>query len=222
MNAWIILAIGFLAQIFFAARTLVQWIMSERARKVLSPSLFWILSIAGAYLLCIYGWLRDDFAIVLGQMISYYIYLWNLKMKGVWRKIRVPWRYFTLGLLVATPLVAITFVAGNAADFIDKFFRNADVPMWLLVFGSAGQVIFTLRFIYQWLYSMKKGESTLPLGCRVAHDLQLWSDPPRPGADCRPVVRIGGLYPQPHHPAGQPQQAQPDIAHGQIKARAAK
>lgn len=55
MNAWIILAIGFLAQIFFAARTLVQWIMSERARKVLSPSLFWILSIAGAYLLCIYG-----------------------------------------------------------------------------------------------------------------------------------------------------------------------
>ena len=164
MNAWIILAIGFLAQIFFAARTLVQWIMSERARKVLSPSLFWILSIAGAYLLCIYGWLRDDFAIVLGQMISYYIYLWNLKMKGVWRKIRVPWRYFTLGLLVATPLVAITFVAGNAADFIDKFFRNADVPMWLLVFGSAGQVIFTLRFIYQWLYSMKKGESTLPLG----------------------------------------------------------
>ena len=78
-SSYLIYAIGFLAQGFFSARILVQWAMSERARKVLSPSVFWILSIAGAYLLCLYGWLRNDFAIVLGQVISYYIYLWNLK-----------------------------------------------------------------------------------------------------------------------------------------------
>ena len=82
-NPAFILAIGFLAQGFFSARILVQWILSERARRVLSPSLFWILSLAGAYLLCLYGWLRDDFSFVLGQFISYYIYLWNLNIKGI-------------------------------------------------------------------------------------------------------------------------------------------
>ena len=67
----LILTIGFLAQAFFSARILVQWIMSERSKQVLSPSLFWILSLAGAYLLCLYGWMRNDFAIVFGQLISY-------------------------------------------------------------------------------------------------------------------------------------------------------
>ena len=69
----LVYAIGFLAQGFFSARMLVQWILSEKARRVLSPTVFWVLSIIGSYLLCIYGWLRHDFAIVLGQFISYYI-----------------------------------------------------------------------------------------------------------------------------------------------------
>ena len=89
----IILAIGFLAQIFFSARILIQWILSERAKKVTSPSIFWILSIAGSYLLCLYGWLKDDFAIILGQFISYYIYLWNLKIKNIWQNIISPCVY---------------------------------------------------------------------------------------------------------------------------------
>lgn len=150
--------IGFLAQGFFSARILVQWIMSERARKVLSPSLFWILSIAGSYLLCLYGVLRQDFAIVLGQFISYYVYLWNLKAKGIWGKTRRWLR----AVLLCTPLIAIGAAAFHADTFFEKFFHNADVPLWLLLFGSAGQVIFTLRFVYQWWYSSRRGESELP------------------------------------------------------------
>ncbi|MDE6106537.1 MAG: lipid-A-disaccharide synthase N-terminal domain-containing protein, partial [Bacteroidales bacterium] len=64
--------IGFLAQALFSARLLLQWLLSERSRQVVSPSVYWILSIAGSYLLFIYGWLRDDFAIIFGQFISYY------------------------------------------------------------------------------------------------------------------------------------------------------
>ena len=155
---WIIYGIGFLAQGFFSARILVQWIMSERARKVLSPSIFWILSIAGSYLLCLYGVLREDFAIVLGQFISYYVYLWNLKAKGVWSDTKQWFKW----LLICTPLVALCLGATHADAFIERFFHNADVPMWLLLFGSAGQIIFTLRFIYQYFYSKKRGESELP------------------------------------------------------------
>lgn len=159
-SPFFVLAVGFLAQGFFSARILVQWVLSERARHVLSPSLFWILSLAGAYLLCLYGWLRNDFAIVLGQFIAYYIYLWNLNIKNVWCRIPLLLRC----VLLLTPVVALCFVAGNAGEFAARFFRNSDVPLWLLLFGSAGQVLFTLRFVYQWLYSRRRGKSCLPFG----------------------------------------------------------
>jgi lipid-A-disaccharide synthase-like uncharacterized protein len=66
--------IGFSAQILFSARLLVQWIQSEKVKKVLTPELFWELSLMASFLLFIYGWLRDDFAIMLGQSITYFIY----------------------------------------------------------------------------------------------------------------------------------------------------
>lgn len=160
MHSRVIFAIGFLAQFFFSARILVQWVLSERARKVLSPSLFWILSLAGAYALCLYGWLRHDFSIVLGQVISYYIYIWNLREKGVWNRLYQPVRL----LLLFTPLAALFFVLQDAGAVADKFFRNENIPLWLLVGGSLGQVIFTLRFIYQWYYSYHHHESVLPAG----------------------------------------------------------
>ena len=135
----LIYGIGFLAQIFFSARTILQWIKSEKARKIVSPASYWLLSVAGSWLFFIYGWLRDDFAILFGQFISYYIYLWNLGWKGIWQKIWLPVKM----VLLATPVAASAMV---------------------LLFGSAGQVIFTFRFVYQWLYSMHRKESLLPLG----------------------------------------------------------
>lgn len=160
MNQGIIFAIGFTAQLFFSARILVQWILSEKACKVLSPSIFWILSLAGAYALCLYGWLRHDFSIVLGQVISYYIYIWNLGKKGVWNKL---YRIVKL-ILLLTPIAAFLFVLQDVGIVIDNFFKNEAIPLWLLLMGSAGQIIFTLRFIYQWYYSYRCHESVLPSG----------------------------------------------------------
>ncbi len=160
MNTFLTLSIGFLAQLFFSARILVQWILSERAKRVVSPSIFWILSLAGSFLLCLYGWLRDDFSIILGQFISYYIYLWNLKEKGIWRKIPA----LIKGIFLMMPAVAATFMVHDAETFINDFFKNDDVPLWLLIFGSTGQIIFTLRFVYQWIYSFRSKQSVLPAG----------------------------------------------------------
>lgn len=155
-----IFAIGFLAQIFFSARTLLQWFKSEKAREIVSPASYWVLSVAGSWLFFIYGWLRDDFAIIFGQFISYYIYLWNLKLKGVWQKFLLPLKL----VLLLTPVAASGFVIAHNSDFISRFIFNEDVPIGLLLFGSAGQVIFTFRFVYQWIYSVRRKESLLPLG----------------------------------------------------------
>ena len=155
-----IYSIGFIAQIFFSARTILQWIKSEKAREIVSPASYWILSVAGSYLFFIYGWLRDDFAILLGQFISYYIYLWNLKLKGIWHKFILPLKL----ILVLTPVVASVLVIEENTDFINRFIFNEDIPFALLLFGSAGQIIFTFRFVYQWIYSVRRKESVLPLG----------------------------------------------------------
>lgn len=155
-----IYGIGFLAQIFFSARILYQWIVTEKAKKIISPPIFWILSIFGSYLLFIYGVLRNDFAIIFGQFIAYYIYLWNLNMQGIWKRIPLTVRT----ILIITPVIAVALLMRDMNAFTTLFFRQKDIPIWLLIFGSAGQVLFTFRFIYQWIYSAHLHRSVLPIG----------------------------------------------------------
>jgi len=96
----------------------------------------------------------------LGQVISYYIYIWNLNIKGVWKKTPLIIQL----LLILTPVIALFFAVENANQFISTFLQNDKVPMWLLIFGSLGQILFTFRFIYQIIYSARRNESILPLG----------------------------------------------------------
>lgn len=185
-----LLSIGFAAQLFFSARILVQWILSERARQVLSPTIFWVLSIAGSYLLCIYGYLRNDFSIVLGQFISYYIYLWNLNMKGVWTKLHAIFK----AVLLLTPAVALILVLNDAETLFNNFFRNTDIPLWLVVYGSMGQIIFTMRFIYQLAYSYRGKESVLPVGFWVISLVGALTIVSYAIVRCDPVLIVGQSF----------------------------
>lgn len=154
------LCVGLIAQAFFSMRIIVQWILSERARRVLSPTIFWLLSLAGSWLLCLYGWLREDFAIVLGQFLSYYIYLWNLDKKGVWNYVPFVLRL----LLILTPVAVASMLLMDVRALSQMFFCNDNIPLWLLLYGAMGQVLFTLRFVYQWYCSQRSGVSVLPAG----------------------------------------------------------
>ena len=126
-----------------------------RRLKILS-----LLLLAGSCLLLLYGWLRNDFAIILGQFLSYYIYLWNLKDNGLWRKVHPAFRL----LLLLSPPAAAAGVVSGGADLAGMFFRNPDIPLPMLAFGCASQALFTLRFVYQWWYSARHGVSVLPMG----------------------------------------------------------
>ena len=159
MNNYIVFGIGFLAQALFSARLVVQWLLSEKARKVVSPTSYWQISILASYLLFVYGWLRDDFAIILGQYISYYIYIWNLNTKNHWKELPA----FIRLVLLLTPVLVIIYLLLTWDINGPRLFRNANIPLGLLIFGSMGQIIFTFRFIYQWFYSRPKGESVFPI-----------------------------------------------------------
>ncbi|HAC21051.1 MAG TPA: lauroyl acyltransferase [Porphyromonadaceae bacterium] len=154
----LILLVGLSAQLLFSIRTLVQWIASEKAKKVLSPVLFWQLSLLASFIFCMYGWLRNDFAIVLGQLISYYIYIWNLKIENNWQQLNAGVRF----LAYAMPIAALLYVCSDIQASYDKLFNQTDLPLSLILFGSIGQLIFVFRFIYQWWYSSQIQRSVLP------------------------------------------------------------
>ena len=158
MNPYLVFLIGIAAQILFSGRLLVQWIASERAKKVLSPTLFWQMSMAASFMLCVYGWLRNDFAIIAGQLISYYIYIWNLRAKKAWDTMPAVLR----AVVSYLPVVAVYWFAVDWRETAEHLFRQEDIPGWHIVFGTVGQFTFTLRFIYQWRYSARAGESLLP------------------------------------------------------------
>lgn len=160
MKPWIIYSIGFLAQILFSGRLLVQWALSEKAKKVITPSLFWQMSLIASFLLFVYGYLRDDFAIMFGQALTYYIYIRNLQLQGEWSKSPKAIRIF----LFIFPILIVIYAFNNNKIDIDNLFKNDAIPIWLIILGSIAQLIFTFRFIYQWIYSEKMKESILPFG----------------------------------------------------------
>ncbi|GAB1582519.1 MULTISPECIES: lipid-A-disaccharide synthase N-terminal domain-containing protein [Phyllobacteriaceae] len=75
-DAWVLL--GFVAQICFSMRFVVQWIASERARRSVVPVAFWFFSLGGGALLLIYAIQREDPVFIAGQGMGLFIYIRNL------------------------------------------------------------------------------------------------------------------------------------------------
>jgi len=155
-SLWIY-AIGFLAQLLFAARMIVQWVKSEKAGKSLSPVLFWQLSILGSLIFLLYGILRHDFAIVLGQILVYFIYIRNLHLQEQWRPIPLIFRF----MVIIAPILTLGYLFSDMHGNFTSLLKNEDISLPLKIWGSAGQVIFTLRFYVQWIDSESKKESVL-------------------------------------------------------------
>jgi lipid-A-disaccharide synthase-like uncharacterized protein len=160
MNQYLVFSIGFLAQILFSARQITQWIASEKAEQVLSPLLFWQLSILASFLLMVYGILRNDLVIILGQVVTYGVYIRNLHYHGFWMKIPRPVRILT----VLFPVLAVFWLLTGETYSIHKLFDNKEISSSLMAWGVIGQFVFTFRFVYQWLYSEKRQRSILPIG----------------------------------------------------------
>jgi lipid-A-disaccharide synthase-like uncharacterized protein len=74
------LVFGLAAQLVFAARFLVQWISSERAGKSVIPFAFWILSVAGGLMTLLYGLVKREPVIIVGQGLATFIYLRNIML----------------------------------------------------------------------------------------------------------------------------------------------
>jgi lipid-A-disaccharide synthase-like uncharacterized protein len=71
--------IGYVAQLLFAMRFVVQWIASERAGRSVIPTAFWVFSIGGGLMLLGYAIYRKDPVFIIGQAFGVFVYLRNLQ-----------------------------------------------------------------------------------------------------------------------------------------------
>jgi len=158
MSNYFIYALGFLAQILFFVRTIAQWFKSEQECEVISPVVYWQISLVASILMLTYGILRNDFAIVIGQFLVYTIYIRNLQLKKAWE--RMHWLSKVLALVIPVIYLGWLIFSGN----FNSIFKNENVSTFWMVWGTAAQLVFISRFFYQWIYSEKEKESLLPMG----------------------------------------------------------
>ena len=152
--------LGLVGMAVYGSRILIQWYISEKSKQVESPGIYWVLNSLGAMLLYVYGWLRKDFSILFGESVSYYIYMWNISIMGLYKNVPkiVVWLQ---GLF---PVVIIALIVRDFPSFTANFLANDNIPLWLLLFGVAGQFTYEIRSVYQLVYSYRRKESILPLG----------------------------------------------------------
>ncbi len=144
INSWIIYSIGFLAQLLFSARTFYQWFASEKKRQVIAPRFFWQISLFASILLFTYGYLRNDFAIMLGQSLTYYIYIRNIQLEKKWHKFPLLSRLF----FIYFPIVTLLFYFLTEKIDLSTFIENPSISNTLLILGVMSQLLFISRFFY--------------------------------------------------------------------------
>jgi lipid-A-disaccharide synthase-like uncharacterized protein len=159
MNGWVVYGIGLLAQLLFSARLIIQWVASEKQKKSRTPGSFWMHSLIASFLMFFYGYFRNDFAIMLGQTLTYFIYIRNLHLRGDWEGLPGLIRYFILSF----PFLIIIYYFNNERPDLYNLFHQDNISSGLLLLGVTGQIIFTFRFIIQWLHAEKIRQSVIPL-----------------------------------------------------------
>ncbi len=69
---WVV--VGFVGQLIFGARFLVQWLASERAGKTVVPPIFWMLSIFGSVIVLCYAIHKRDPVFIVSNVGGLLIY----------------------------------------------------------------------------------------------------------------------------------------------------
>lgn len=158
--SWTVYLVGFIAQGFYTGRSLIQWIKSEKSKKIESPMLYWLFSLIGSVFFFLYGYLREDFSVIFGEMLSFYIYIWNIRTKGVTSRLADA----MVTAVSFLPLAVIGILVFKDADvFTATYFRNENLPLYAVLWGMTGQFIYKMRFVYQWYYSYRRHASILPI-----------------------------------------------------------
>jgi lipid-A-disaccharide synthase-like uncharacterized protein len=75
-DAWKVL--GWLGNAVFFSRFFVQWYATEKLKRVVVPTAFWWLSLAGSFLLLVYSLHKRDSVFIFAYLFTWIPYIRNL------------------------------------------------------------------------------------------------------------------------------------------------
>lgn len=81
--------VGLAGNVMFSSRFILQWLYSEKLKRVVVPPIFWHQSFWGSLLTAIYALHIDKLPVIIGSFFLPFIYarnLWLLKHGGVPKK----------------------------------------------------------------------------------------------------------------------------------------
>lgn len=142
---------------FYFARFGIQWFQSERAKRSVTPRIFWVLSLVGVGFglggTLLQAQTNDDLWILVPSfMINAAVYARNLFIDDKGGLGPVP--AATLGLVAAAGLILLN---------LDRIVPDVDGALLFLAIGAIGQAIYASRFVLQWYLSEKRGLSHFPI-----------------------------------------------------------
>ena len=150
-------SVGWAGQTCFFFRFLIQWLASERMKRSIVTAVFWRLSLVGSVLLVIYIWLGPYNVVFLASEVStIVISLRNLALMGRPNIGLKPVRLTVLALGAA----GISAWAFAQDENVARMLAQEPGP-WLAL-GITAQVIWSSRFLLQWIIAERRGKSELP------------------------------------------------------------
>lgn len=152
---------GFLGNLLFTTRVLIQWISSEKAGKSVAPPTFWWFSLAGAIVMIVYSVERifdvkfqenpTPLPLLIGFIVTIVPYVRNLMLCY---EISKKWH------ILSYVFAALIF------SFCAVILLQMDIPLvrtkWIVV-GTIGSIIWYTRFLWQWVYAEKGRKSEFPI-----------------------------------------------------------
>lgn len=150
-------ALGWLGNVCYFSRFLLQWIESERAHRSVTPRSFWWLSLGGCAFLGTCAIAQREVVLIPSFLINGAIYarnLWIDSSSGRGGRLG-PVPAAVTGLAAAVAVLLLMFVRGDIGA--------ADDAWWLLLTGTIGQALWSVRFILQWWFTERRGHSHFPL-----------------------------------------------------------
>lgn len=148
-------ALGWIGQALFFSRFLVQWLASERAGRSVAPPSFWWLSLGGALLVGTYTLANREPVLAGGYLANAWMYGRSLRLASGAKRQRGPLRRSEIALVVT--ILALSWLAGGREVHVG----TTEAP-WLLV-SVAGQLLWSGRFLVQWVASERAGRAHFPV-----------------------------------------------------------
>ncbi len=152
--------LGFIAQIAFGLRFLVQWLAAEKQHKSVTPKIFWKLSLIGNIVLLCHSVIQLHFPMTLAQSINATLSWRNLNLlESKKSQVSIHCVWLMLAIAISTPIAFFSLSIEQPNWIATPSSLNIATNIHLL--GMVGIFCFSLRFWVQWWQAENKKEGSL-------------------------------------------------------------